>query len=122
MLITAWRRISTIKKLDSAVITILPSSSLLLLYRGLGTREGTPGFPEWEPDWPWMGVDFGPRVCGEGVWREGWELPFIGGAESQRILFTPQGEDALATSFLEVWNLRLKELVGLAQCHVGRNK
>lgn len=51
-----------------------------------------------------MGVDFSPQACGVGVGvgQGGQELPLIKGAESQRILPTPQEEDALAISFLEM--------------------
>lgn len=53
--------------------------------------------------------------------QAGQELPLIKGAESLRILITPQGEDALAISFLEMRKRRLEELVGLAQGHMARN-
>lgn len=70
-----------------------------------------------------MGVDFSPQACGVGVrvGQGGQELPLIKGADSQRILLTPQGEDALTISFIEMRKPRLEELVGLAQGHMARN-
>lgn len=46
-----------------------------------------------QPSGLWVGV---------GVGQAGQELPLTKGAESQKILITPQGEDALAISFLEM--------------------
>lgn len=40
--------------------------------------------------------------------REGQELPFTEGAESSRILKTPQGEGILTTSFLDMRKPRLR--------------
>lgn len=65
-----------------------------------------------QPSGLWVGV---------GVGQAGQELPLTKSAESQKILITPQGEDALAISFLEMRKRRLEELVGLAQGHMARN-